>query len=114
MAEFQYNNQKHSSTGYSPFQANHGYHPTHPATVLPSPNPKIEDMLQNLGTIRQSLRENLQRAQETYAKYYDRHAVEPPQLDVVDRCFKFFDECLDYISNFCWLSMLYNMIVENS
>jgi hypothetical protein len=53
LAEFSYNNSVHSSTRYSPFFANIGYHPRW--TVLEHPklptNPAVEDRLSRLQEI---------------------------------------------------------------
>jgi hypothetical protein len=85
LAEFHYNNQTHTSTKYSPFEANQGYHPIHPSTVRTSPNPSTETLLSRLEEVRQSVVRNMDLAQKTYAKYYDRRAMDPPNLKEGDQ-----------------------------
>ena len=50
LAEFAYNNSKHSATTLSPFFANYGYHPQ--MSLLPpshdSPNPAADEFVKNI------------------------------------------------------------------
>jgi hypothetical protein len=85
LAEFQYNNQKRTSAGYSPFEANHGHHPIHSAVILPSPNPSIQQTLERMQIVREFLVANLENAEKTYAEYYNRKTKEPPTHQVGDR-----------------------------
>ena len=72
MAEFAYNNSKHSATTLSPFFANYGYHPR--MSLLPptpdSPTPAAVDFIKNIhdaqDVIQTALRQS-QRAMETSA-----------------------------------------------
>ncbi|KKA21648.1 Transposon-encoded protein with TYA [Rasamsonia emersonii CBS 393.64] len=76
MAEMAWCNSKHSALGVSPFFAEHGYDPDvefvpeHPGRKITDIDAAIyADFMKELHEI---LRENLQRAQETNKKYYDR------------------------------------------
>lgn len=72
-AEFTYNNSEHTSTKMTPFYANYGYHPLDPCTpVIPTGNPSARTRLEHLVTVRATLAENIERAQEDYAKHYNR------------------------------------------
>jgi hypothetical protein len=73
-AEFTYNNTDQSSTGYSPFYANTGYHPLHPSSIIDlteTQAPSVAQRLQQLQALHTSLKDNMQKAQERYTKYYD-------------------------------------------
>ena len=67
MAEFAYNNAKHASTGYTPFELNCGYHPrvSYEEDVDPRSRSKAADELtEELRTLMAACRKNLQHAQE--------------------------------------------------
>jgi len=75
VAEFTYNNSKQSSTGMSPFYALYGYHPQplqDDDWSCDLPNIAAEERVRTLDDIRRSLEENLQKAVDSQAKYYDR------------------------------------------
>ncbi|PYS68701.1 MAG: hypothetical protein DMF69_19380, partial [Acidobacteria bacterium] len=70
LAEFAYNNAKHTSTQISPFFANYGRHPRFSVRVTeldrtPS-NPSAEDLVDTLKVIHESLRQQLTSAQDKY------------------------------------------------
>jgi hypothetical protein len=66
-AEFTYNNTDHSSTKYSPFFANTGYHPLHPSSIIDlteTSAPSVTERLKQLRTLHNTLKNNIQIAQE--------------------------------------------------
>ena len=72
-AEFTYNNSEHASTKMTPFYANYGYHPLEPSCPLvPTGNPSAQSRLNELVKIRETLHQNIAKAQEDYAKHYNR------------------------------------------
>jgi hypothetical protein len=84
LAEFAYNNARHSSTRMSPFFANYGLHPRCTLRVMPtppggSPNPSAEDLARKYRAIHDQAKAELQRAQTKYKETYDaRHKETPP------------------------------------
>ena len=88
LAEFAYNNAKHSSTQVSPFLANYGRHPRFSVRITEpdeaSKNPSAEDLVKRLTLVHDSLRQNLASAQEKYKHFHDVHVKEPPQFKVGD------------------------------
>jgi hypothetical protein len=88
LAEFAYNNAKHSATQVSPFFANYGYHPRCTIKVAPpqeaSTNPAAEDLVSKFKRIHEKIRSDLAEAQTSYRKYYDVHVKQSPQFKVGD------------------------------
>ena len=77
MAEFAYDNAKNTSTGYTPFELNCGFHPrvSYEEDVDPRSRSKTADQLATeLQTLMSVCRENLQHAQELQKRYHDKHA----------------------------------------
>ena len=75
MAEFAYNNAKHASTGYTPFELNCRYHPrvSYKEDVDPRSRSKAADELtEELRTLMAACRENLQHAQELQKRAHDK------------------------------------------
>src|ERR1700738_2795629 len=87
LAEFSYNNAKHSSTQVSPFFANYGFHPRM-SILNPAPqenaNPTAEDLVQKLERIHNSLRCTLREAQLKYKEAFDAYIKESPPFRVGD------------------------------
>lgn len=73
MAEFPYNNSKHSATKITPFYANYGDEPrTNWPTNIQFGNPALE-MYGNFTTgVHKRLSKQLEAVQESMAKYYNR------------------------------------------
>ena len=64
-AEFTYNNTDHSSTKYSPFYANTGYHPLHPSTIIDlteSQAPSVTERLERTSIASHSIEEQYARS----------------------------------------------------
>jgi Reverse transcriptase (RNA-dependent DNA polymerase)/RNase H-like domain found in reverse transcriptase/Integrase zinc binding domain/Chromo (CHRromatin Organisation MOdifier) domain/Aspartyl protease len=74
LAEFAYNNARQESTRMSPFYANYGFHPrflaefANPTTPIPAAN----DFASHLQEVHERLVENIKKAQDYQAHYYDR------------------------------------------
>jgi hypothetical protein len=82
-AEFTYNNTEHASTKMTPFFANNGYHPLEPSCPLvPQGNPSAESRINELVKIRETLHNNIAKAQADYAKHYNRKVKS--HLDLAD------------------------------
>ena len=75
MAEFAYNNAKHDSTRYTPFELNCGYHPrvSYEEDVDSRSRSKAADELtKELRNLMTACRENLQHAQELQKRAHDK------------------------------------------
>jgi len=82
-AEFAYNNTLQQSINQSPFFANYGFHPKFSLEIpsIDRPNraeKRVIDMNENF----KFLKENLERAKETYKKYADLKRMNPPEFEV--------------------------------
>jgi hypothetical protein len=88
LAEFAYNNAKHSSTQVSPFFANYGFHARCTLKVTtpgdgPS-NPAAEDLVSRLRSIHEQIKKDLANAQAKYKLHFDNHVKETPAFKVGD------------------------------
>jgi hypothetical protein len=73
MAEFAYNNSKHSATKLTPFYANYGYEPrTNWQTNIQFRNPASEMYGHYMTGVHKRLSEQLEVVSESMAKYYDK------------------------------------------
>jgi transposase InsO family protein len=91
-AEFTNNNSEHAATKMRPFFVNYGYHPLEPSCpVVPTENPSAQSRLQKLANIRETLKQNIAKAQEDYAKHSNRkvkshlNLADEPLLKVRDK-----------------------------
>ena len=79
MAEFAYNNQKHSSTNWSPFMIMYGYDPTFEINVNPTIKvPAVKDKLQMMKELREEIQVTLQRSQDIISRQNDSTAEHRP------------------------------------
>ena len=88
LAEFAYNNTSHASTRVSPFFANKGYNPS--ITVYPDRDITSEqacDLVTDLDTLHQELRQNIATAQHYYQGPGDACRTLPPPLEVGQEVF---------------------------
>ena len=72
LAEFAYNNARQESTRMSPFFANYCFHPRFIAEFSPTPVPAANDFASHLHDVHDRLVENVKKAQDIQARYYDR------------------------------------------
>ena len=83
LAEFAYNNAKHSSTDCSPFYANFGFHPgCHPSDIISVTSPKAADRAAFLKSLHKILALEIRHAHSDQARYYDPHHLHQPAYDV--------------------------------
>jgi hypothetical protein len=71
LAEFAYNNARQESTKMSPFFANYGFHPRFLTEFSPTPVPAANDFASHLHEVHDRLIENVKKAQDISARYYD-------------------------------------------
>ena len=84
-AEFAYNNATSSSSQFSPFYANYGFHPNSlPSSFLSKDVPAVDQYLVNLKKTLPILRSNLEIAQLRQKRNYDAHRSLPPAYKVGD------------------------------
>ena len=85
-AEFAYNNASQSSTGRSPFFANHGFHPRfNPTSPTTSEVPRAEQRVNNLKELNKTLIQELEHAKENYKRYADRKRIAAPEFQAGDK-----------------------------
>ena len=83
-AEFSYNNAVHSTTHHSPFEANCGYHPLDPSSTNHVPSsqvPAATSHLDLLKMLHRQLQENISKAQENQARFFNCHTA---SIDIED------------------------------
>jgi hypothetical protein len=87
IAQFAYNNSKHSSTNVSPFFAVHGYHPRL-SISLPRTNKNsnsADDRVRRLHDVHQEMKFNIALAQESHEYYYNKKVIQPPIYKIGDK-----------------------------
>src|SRR5258708_2908046 len=83
LAEFAYNNAMNKMTGVSPFFANKGYHPS----IAAEPDIQISStgaqcLIADLDDLHEKLKQKIEKAQECYQKYADKHCSPAPPLKI--------------------------------
>ena len=84
LAEFAYNNAKHSSTRVSPFFANYGRHPRCTIRLTASTNPTADGLVSRLEAIHVQIKKDLAEAQAKYKLHFDAHVKSLPDFKVGD------------------------------
>lgn len=84
LAEFAYNNSVHSTTKTSPFFANYGYHPRSLPSTIPTSSivPAAESLAAKLADTHVALIRNIDAANRSYCKYYNRKVLPQPDFSV--------------------------------
>ncbi|KAI7934413.1 hypothetical protein MJO28_017046 [Puccinia striiformis f. sp. tritici] len=79
-AEFAYNNNKHTSTGTSPFKANYGYEPTYGGIPMAEQCiPEVEQRLKLLAEVQEEVKSCLEAAQEAMSTQFNKGVRETPK-----------------------------------
>lgn len=88
IAEFVYNNTKHSATGVTPFYANTARHPAFdPHTPATSATDENTELAEHMATLREFLTEQIEAARLEMAKYADVHRIPAPKYAPGDRVY---------------------------
>jgi hypothetical protein len=90
LAEFAYNNSKHSTTKYSPFYTYCGTHPKSLPSVITtessvSSSPTASELVSRLSKIHSKVIENIQKSNQSYAKYYNQDKEQQPEYNIGDK-----------------------------
>jgi hypothetical protein len=76
LAEFSYNNSRHSSTTFSPFEAIYGFTPITPPTLILTPNTKPLDLITRINDIHALITEQIKVAKVLQSHYADQNQVQ--------------------------------------
>lgn len=87
IAQFAYNNAKHSTTEHTPFYAVFGYHPRLSVT-LPRSNKDqtpADQRLQNIHNLHEEMKFNIKLSLEKHSQYYNKRVTKGPSYQVGDK-----------------------------
>ena len=86
-AEFQYNNDVHASTQYSPFFLDTGRHPRmgFEPRARPSDNQAVNEFVEKMRMAQEEAKAPLTKAKDDMARYYDRGRTPAPKYRPGDR-----------------------------
>jgi hypothetical protein len=82
--EFAYNDTQHSTTGYTPFYLNYGYHPTGTHQIEETNIPHVEDRIKYLVRLQEVARDAIRDAQSVQEKYANKYRRPAPEIKVDD------------------------------
>jgi Integrase core domain len=82
--EFAYNDTQHTSTGYTPFYLNYGYHSTGTHRLEETNSPHVEDRVKYLIRLQEAARDSIHNAQTIQEKYANKHRRLVPDIKVDD------------------------------
>jgi hypothetical protein len=87
IAEFAYNNTIHATTKVTPFFANLGYHPKFTVTVprVSKNNTPLVDRVKSFHDLYAEMKENIKKALERHAQYFDAKVMPQPDFQVGDK-----------------------------
>ena len=76
LAEFSYNNSRHASTTFTPFEAIYGFNPITPPTLMLPHNPNSLDLINRIHDIHALITEQLKIAKVLQSHYADQHQIQ--------------------------------------
>jgi hypothetical protein len=87
LAQFAYNNSKHSTTDTTPFYAVFGYHPRLSVTLPRTTREQspADQRLQLIRNLHEEMKFNIAIAQEKHAEFYNRRVLSGPKYKVGDK-----------------------------
>ena len=90
LAEFAYNNSKHSTTKYSPFYTYCGKHPKSlPSMITAEPSVSssltASELVMKISEIHNEVMNNIQKSNQSYTKYYNQDKEPQPEYNIGDK-----------------------------
>jgi hypothetical protein len=94
LAEFTYNNSKHSSSEVTQFYANYAYNPAMNGLAVSGIKGASEEMAAKIKEVQEELKSTLVRASERHKRYYDKATRKLPQWEVGSKVWVKHDEAI--------------------